>query len=82
MGSVLDKEHPDLVVYSGDQLTTNNINKNVVHYWKMVVDPCVRRGIPWAMVRSHAQGSGSPGPGARSPFAWFRYGNRSASPIL
>jgi len=50
MRKVLAMEKPDLVVFSGDQLTGNNINKNATEYWKQVVAPCVEGGYRWAIV--------------------------------
>jgi len=50
MRNILAMEKPDLVVFSGDQLTGNNINKNATSYWKQVVAPCVEGGYRWAIV--------------------------------
>uniref|UniRef100_A0A0G4GVY3 Calcineurin-like phosphoesterase domain-containing protein n=1 Tax=Chromera velia CCMP2878 TaxID=1169474 RepID=A0A0G4GVY3_9ALVE len=48
MESILDTEKPDLVVFSGDQLTGNNIRENATEYWRQIVQPCVDRGVRWA----------------------------------
>lgn len=34
-------EKPDLVVYTGDQITGNNIHSNATLYWRQLVQPCI-----------------------------------------
>ncbi|KAK2985515.1 hypothetical protein RJ640_015840 [Escallonia rubra] len=49
MSTILDKEHPDFVVYLGDVITANNIPiKNASLYWDQAVSPTRARNIPWA----------------------------------
>jgi len=47
---VIKLEDPDLVVFTGDQLTGNNIRSNATAYWSEVVSPCEEAGVPWAAV--------------------------------
>eukprot|EP01100_Stratorugosa_tubuloviscum_P000017 TRINITY_DN1001_c0_g1_i1.p1 TRINITY_DN1001_c0_g1~~TRINITY_DN1001_c0_g1_i1.p1 ORF type:complete len:403 (-),score=164.10 TRINITY_DN1001_c0_g1_i1:85-1293(-) len=48
--AVLAFEKPDLVIYTGDQITGNDIKKNATAYWSQLVQPCVEAGINWAVV--------------------------------
>ncbi|KNC69694.1 hypothetical protein SARC_17789, partial [Sphaeroforma arctica JP610] len=50
MRAVLALESPSFVVFSGDQITDNNIISNQTLYWEMAVMVCVEMNIPWAMV--------------------------------
>ena len=53
MDSILTEEQPDFIVFSGDQLTANNIGfqeKNATKYWNRVVSVAKAHGIPWAQV--------------------------------
>lgn len=50
MKSVILAESPDLVIFSGDQLTGNNIRDNATAYWSQVVAVCADFNIPWAIV--------------------------------
>ncbi|PHU16694.1 putative inactive purple acid phosphatase 16 [Capsicum chinense] len=51
MSTVLDLQHPDLVVYLGDVVTANNIAiHNASLYWDQAISPTRDRGIPWASV--------------------------------
>ena len=50
IGVVLDEEKPDLVAFTGDQITGNNIMYNQTAYWNMIVDPLVKRKVPWASI--------------------------------
>ncbi len=34
-------ERPDLVVFSGDQITGNNIHSNATRYWAQLLQPCI-----------------------------------------
>lgn len=50
MRNVLADEDPDLIVFTGDQLTANNIFLNATSYWQEVVRPASEGGYLWAMV--------------------------------
>ncbi|KJE94693.1 hypothetical protein CAOG_05296 [Capsaspora owczarzaki ATCC 30864] len=50
MRNVLERERPDLVVFSGDQITGNNVADNATAYWAQVVRECQVMGIPWAII--------------------------------
>jgi len=50
MRKVLALEKPDLVVFSGDQITGNNINKNATEYWRELLQPCIEGSYRWAIV--------------------------------
>ena len=50
MERVLAWEAPDLVVYSGDQVTGENVDSNATAYWLRAVQPCLDTGTPWAAV--------------------------------
>ncbi|CAI8010134.1 Probable inactive purple acid phosphatase 16 [Geodia barretti] len=50
MERVLAWESPKLVVYSGDQVTGENINSNATAYWGRLLQPCVSTDTPWATV--------------------------------
>ena len=57
MESILIAEKPDFVVFSGDQITANNIGtetKNATKYWDQVVSVVQRHKIPWcAIIGNH-----------------------------
>ena len=56
MEKILVQEQPDFIVFTGDQLTANNIGfqeKNATKYWDQVVSVAQAHGIPWA----HALGN-------------------------
>lgn len=46
MNEVLDAEHPDCVVFTGDAVVSNESFKG----WDIVLDVCIRRNIPYAVV--------------------------------
>lgn len=50
--AVLDEEMPDLVVFSGDQITGEGLNgaSQIHKYWQRVVKPCQDRALKWSMV--------------------------------
>ncbi|EGG13517.1 metallophosphoesterase domain-containing protein [Cavenderia fasciculata] len=50
METILALEQPDLVVFTGDLITGNNIINNSTDYWKMAVGVAMKMGIPWATV--------------------------------
>lgn len=50
MRTVLSLEKPDLVVFSGDQITGNNIADNATAYWEEVVSVCIKLDLPWAII--------------------------------
>eukprot|EP00271_Cylindrocystis_brebissonii_P018622 TRINITY_DN5379_c0_g2_i1.p1 TRINITY_DN5379_c0_g2~~TRINITY_DN5379_c0_g2_i1.p1 ORF type:complete len:387 (+),score=53.03 TRINITY_DN5379_c0_g2_i1:112-1272(+) len=51
MGTILDTEHPDFVIFLGDQLTANNLlAANASAYWRQLTGPCRSRKTPWAAV--------------------------------
>eukprot|EP00455_Lapot_gusevi_P011119 TRINITY_DN15111_c0_g1_i1.p1 TRINITY_DN15111_c0_g1~~TRINITY_DN15111_c0_g1_i1.p1 ORF type:complete len:329 (+),score=41.56 TRINITY_DN15111_c0_g1_i1:62-1048(+) len=50
MRNILTAEKPDLVIFSGDQITGNNIQSNATAYWSQVVEVCVQMNVPWAMI--------------------------------
>eukprot|EP00043_Microstomoeca_roanoka_P012846 m.124997 g.124997 ORF g.124997 m.124997 type:complete len:337 (+) comp15606_c0_seq1:80-1090(+) len=50
MREVLAAEQPDLVVYTGDQLTGNNIDANATDYWLEVITPTLQANRSWAFV--------------------------------
>ncbi|EGD82743.1 hypothetical protein PTSG_12018 [Salpingoeca rosetta] len=50
MRSVLHHETPDLVVYTGDQLTGNNIHDNATSYWRELLAPTLAANLSWAFV--------------------------------
>jgi len=50
MNEILDLEQPDLVVFTGDMLTGNNIADNATDYWRIMLDPLIRRNLSWAVV--------------------------------
>lgn len=41
INNVLGAENPDLVVYTGDQITGNNIRKNATAYWAELIAPVI-----------------------------------------
>jgi len=45
IGEVLDKEKPDLVVFTGDVVTGKPVGKG----WKMVTEPVIKRKLPFAV---------------------------------
>ena len=45
MSGILDTEQPDLVVYTGDIITSEPAQKG----WQTIVRPCIERKIPWAV---------------------------------
>jgi hypothetical protein len=45
MSGILDTEQPDMVVYTGDIITSEPAQKG----WQTIVRPCVERKIPWAV---------------------------------
>jgi hypothetical protein len=42
---MLDYEDVDLVVYSGDLITGNNVHNNATAYWKELLLPASKRGL-------------------------------------
>eukprot|EP00730_Choanoeca_flexa_P001777 TRINITY_DN10780_c0_g2_i1.p2 TRINITY_DN10780_c0_g2~~TRINITY_DN10780_c0_g2_i1.p2 ORF type:complete len:346 (+),score=52.12 TRINITY_DN10780_c0_g2_i1:1762-2799(+) len=46
--SVLDHEDVDLVVYTGDLITGNNVHSNATSYWKELLLPSSQRGLKFA----------------------------------
>ena len=48
MQQVLAAELPGLVVYSGDQITGNNVGANATAYSRMAFAPAAAANIPWA----------------------------------
>lgn len=58
MRRVLAWEAPDLVVYSGDQVTGENVDSNATAYWLRAVQPCLDAGTPWAAVFGNHGGCG------------------------
>lgn len=49
MEAVLDAERPDLVVLNGDLITGENaFRENSTAYLDQIVEPMVRRAVPWA----------------------------------
>lgn len=44
---VLDYEDADLVVFTGDQITGNNIRANATAYWLNLLQPCRARQLRW-----------------------------------
>ena len=45
MGRILDVENPDLVVLTGDIVTTKRAGKG----WRSVISPMIEREIPWTV---------------------------------
>ncbi|PRP84339.1 metallophosphoesterase [Planoprotostelium fungivorum] len=47
---LLDRELPDLAIFSGDLITAHSINntERVTHYWAKALKPVIDRGIPFA----------------------------------
>lgn len=43
--AVLDKEKPDFVIYTGD-----NVKSNSLKDWDTIFAPCIERKIPWAFI--------------------------------
>lgn len=48
--SILRAEQPDLIIFSGDQLTANNINDNATEYIDLLAQHIAPFDIPWAMI--------------------------------
>ncbi len=46
IGEVLDKEKPDLVVFTGDVVTGKPVEKG----WSLVTEPVIKRNVPFAVV--------------------------------
>jgi len=46
INQVLDAEHPDVVIFSGDIVVSNDAFKG----WDIVLDNCIRRKIPYGVV--------------------------------
>jgi hypothetical protein len=49
MAGILDAEHPDLVLLTGDIVTVKS-GADPIPHWPEVLAPIVARGIPWAVV--------------------------------
>ncbi|KAK5583076.1 hypothetical protein RB653_004666 [Dictyostelium firmibasis] len=50
MNTILDKEgNVDLILFTGDLITGNNIDGNVSKYWEYAVNVAKTRNIPWAI---------------------------------
>jgi 3',5'-cyclic AMP phosphodiesterase CpdA len=47
IGETLDAEKPDLVVFTGDIVTSGN---DVFKDWDLILAPCIERKTPWAVV--------------------------------
>eukprot|EP00730_Choanoeca_flexa_P001781 TRINITY_DN10780_c0_g2_i7.p2 TRINITY_DN10780_c0_g2~~TRINITY_DN10780_c0_g2_i7.p2 ORF type:complete len:185 (+),score=11.12 TRINITY_DN10780_c0_g2_i7:1670-2224(+) len=47
--SVLDHEDVDLVVYTGDLITGNNVHSNATSYWKELLLPSSQRGLKYIL---------------------------------
>jgi Calcineurin-like phosphoesterase len=45
-----DNEQPDLIVFSGDQLTANNVDENATAYYEWLGRKINYYGIPWAVI--------------------------------
>jgi len=45
MSGILDRERPDMVVYTGDIITSEPAPKG----WQTIVRPCIEKKIPWAV---------------------------------
>lgn len=50
MDRLLEAEKPDFIVFSGDQLTGNNIHDNATVYWGQIVSIAQKWGVPWASI--------------------------------
>ncbi|KAL6074992.1 Phosphatase dcr2 [Balamuthia mandrillaris] len=50
MRNVLQAERPDFVVFSGDQVTGNNIHDNATVYWGQALKPVLEAGYRWSIV--------------------------------
>jgi predicted MPP superfamily phosphohydrolase len=50
MKTMIEMEKPDLVVFSGDQITGNNIQKNATLYWKQLVSVCLESKTKWTSI--------------------------------
>lgn len=50
--AVLDEEKPDLIVFSGDEITGEGLQgqSQIQKYWQRVVKPASDRGLKWTMV--------------------------------
>jgi 3',5'-cyclic AMP phosphodiesterase CpdA len=49
LGSVLDAERPDLVVFTGDVISGSE-SPDPAAAWRLAVSPAVERGLPWTFV--------------------------------
>ncbi|KAN0045324.1 hypothetical protein ACTA71_005701 [Dictyostelium dimigraforme] len=50
MNTIIDKEeNVDLILFTGDLITGNNINGNVTQYWENAINVAKKRNIPWAI---------------------------------
>ncbi|KAM9952789.1 hypothetical protein ACTFIR_007845 [Dictyostelium discoideum] len=50
MNEIIDKEGKvDLILFTGDLITGNNINGNVSMYWENAINVAKTRDIPWAI---------------------------------
>jgi len=47
MQSIIGYEKPDLIVFTGDLITGNNIDSNATAYWKIAMGPAIAAKIPW-----------------------------------
>lgn len=49
MNSILDVEHPQLIVLNGDLITGDDaLRENSSHYLDEIVRPILQHGLPWA----------------------------------
>merc|ERR1719235_243560 len=64
VASLLDEEKPDLVVFSGDQLTGEGLQQSGAQkeqLLKAMEEPLKRRGVPWATVFGNHDACETPG---------------------
>jgi len=61
--AVLDADRPDLVVFSGDQITGENLMTAAArqHYLSIMLEPLRKRGIPWATIFGNHDSCDVPG---------------------
>eukprot|EP01132_Coremiostelium_polycephalum_P010770 gene10770-13187_t len=71
MKTILEIENPDLVIFTGDIITGNNILNNASIYWMEALKVVMGMGIPWAVAFGNHDDLASGAGGTRSDLMAF-----------